>query len=89
MKNLKYILILSLLFANFKTFASTEDNNPNDVVAALIIEINTVNHKYELLIDIKQYQLQQVNKALKEAISTEQKVDLLIEKDQIKKIFPN
>jgi hypothetical protein len=84
MKNLKYLLILSLLFANFTSFASSEDNNPNDVVAELIKEIKIINHKYELLIDDKHYQLQQINKALKEAISTEQKVDLLIEKDQIK-----
>ena len=84
MKNLKYILILSLLFANLKSFATIENNDPNIVIVALINEIKIINHKYELLIDDKQLQLKQVNKALKEAISTEQKVDLLIEKDFIK-----
>ena len=84
MKNLKYILILSLLFANLKSFATIENNDPNIVIVALINEIKIINHKYELLIDDKQLQLKQVDKALKEAISTEQKVDLLIEKDFIK-----
>ena len=84
MKNLKYILILSLLFVNLKSFAIIENNDPNIVIVALINEIKIINHKYELLIDDKQLQLKQVNKALKEAISTEQKVDLLIEKDFIK-----
>lgn len=84
MKNLKSILILSLLFVNLKSFATIENNDPNIVIVALINEIKIINHKYELLIDDKQLQLKQVNKALKEAISTEQKVDLLIEKDFIK-----
>lgn len=84
MKNLKYLLILSLLFANFKSFAKVEDNNPNEVVAALIKEIKTINHKFELLIDTKQCELQRINIALKEAISVEQKVDLLVEKDLVK-----
>jgi hypothetical protein len=84
MKNLKYMLIFSLLFASQITFAATEEDNPNAVIAELIKQIKIVNHKYELLIDDKQYQLKLVNFALKDAVSTEQKVDLLVEKDFLK-----
>ena len=84
MKNLKYLLMLSLLFVNLKSFALPEDNNPNLVVAEMIAEIKKINSRYELLIDAKQYQLHKVNQALKAAVSIEQKVDLLVEKDFIK-----
>jgi hypothetical protein len=84
MKNLKYILILSLLFASQITFALKVEDNPNTIVAELIEQIKIINHKYELLIDDKEYQLKLVNNALKDAISTQQKVDLLVEKDFLK-----
>ena len=84
MKNLKYILILSLLFASKITFASRIEDNPNTIVAELLTEIKNINHKYELLIDDKEYQLKLVNNALKDATSTQQKVDLLVEKDFLK-----
>ncbi|HEX8561878.1 MAG TPA: hypothetical protein VF676_02755 [Flavobacterium sp.] len=84
MKNLKYILMLSLLFVNVKSFAISEGNNPNEVVEELIKEIEEINNKYRLLIDDKQRRLLDINLALKEAVSVEQKVDLLVEKDLIK-----
>ena len=84
MKNLKLILILSLLFVSQITFATVEEDNPNAVVAELIKQIKFVNHKYELLIDDKEYQLKLANNALKNAVSTQQKVDLLVEKDFLK-----
>ena len=81
MKNLKYIVLISLLFANFKSFAGSEENNPNVVVAEMIAEIVKINYKYGLLIDSKETQLQKINVALKNATSIEQKVSLLVEKD--------
>lgn len=84
MKNLKNMLIFSLLFASQILFAATEEDNPNAVIAELIKQVKIVNHKYELLIDDKQYQLKLVNNALKDAVSTEQKVDLLVEKEFLK-----
>lgn len=61
--------------------ASNDEENPNEIVAALIEEIKNVNYKFELLIDDKYYQLDLIDTALREAISTEQKVNLLVEKD--------
>ena len=84
MKNLKILLILSLLFVSQISLAGEEEDNLNAVVAELIKQIKFVNHKYELLIDDKEYQLKLVNSALKDAVSTQQKVDLLVEKDFLK-----
>ena len=84
MKKARYIVIVLLLFAKANAFSRVDETNPNEIIKELIKEINVIKHRYDLLIDDKEYQLQQVNKALKEAVSTEQKVDLLIEKDLIK-----
>lgn len=84
MKKARYIAIVFLLFAKANAFSKVGEINPNEIIKELITEVNAVKHRYDLLIDDKQYQLQQVNKALKEAVSTEQKVDLLIEKDILK-----
>lgn len=84
MKKARYIVIVLLLFAKANAFSKVDETNPNEIIKELLDEIKGINHKFELLIDHKQFQLQQVNKALKEAISTEQKVDLLVEKDIIK-----
>jgi hypothetical protein len=83
MKKAKYILVLLLLFVKATAFSMTNKENPNKIVAELIQEIKTINLKYEALIDDKQCELDQINKALAEAYSTEQKVDLLVQKDQV------
>lgn len=68
MKNLKYVVFFSLLWANTNLFATAaEENNPNRIVAELVKEINEVAHRYELLIDDKYYELQKVNCALEVA----------------------
>lgn len=84
MKKAKYTLVLLLLFVKATAFSIVDNDNPNVLIAELLNEIKAINHKYELLLDDKQYQLKQVNEALFLAISTEQKVDLLVEKDRIK-----
>lgn len=83
MKTLKYIVVLFLLFAKANAFDKVEDSNPNEVVAELIKEIKSINQKYELLIDAKECDLEHINRLLSVAVSTEQKVDLLVEKDRI------
>ena len=83
MKKLKLIVILFLLFGKANAFVKVEDSNPNEVVAQLVKEIKAVNDKYEASIDLKEKELYQVNKALQVAYSTEQKIDLLVQKDQI------
>lgn len=84
MKSIKCILIFLFLISSNKIFASNEDENANKIVAEMILEIKSINHRFELLIMDKEYRLSQVSDALKEAISVEQKVDLLVEKDQLK-----
>ena len=84
MKTIKYIVVLFLLVVKANAFAKVEDSNPNEVVAELINEIKAVSYKYELLIDIKQDELNEINKSLAIANSTEQKVDLLVRKDLVK-----
>lgn len=83
MKKVKYILVLALLFAKTAAFSMVDKDNPNEIVAELIQEIKAVNLKYEVLIDDKQCELERINKALAVAYSTEQKVDLLVEKDKV------
>jgi hypothetical protein len=84
MKKAKYIVIMFLLFAKATAFSKVDENDPNKILKELIDEVKAINHKYELLIDEKQYQLQQADIALKVAVSTEQKINLLVEKDLIK-----
>jgi hypothetical protein len=83
MKTLKLIMILTLFFFKANAFVKAEDSNPNEVVAELIKEIKAVNEKYSSLIEVKHQELIHVNKALDIAYSTEQKVDLLVQKDII------
>jgi hypothetical protein len=84
MKKVTYILVLLLLLVKAPAFSMVENDNPNQMVAELIIEIHNVALKYDLLIDAKQCELDKINRALAIAYSTEQKVDLLVEKDKIK-----
>lgn len=84
MKKLKYIMVLFLLFAKANAFSVKEEKNPDELVEELIIEINSIQHRFELLVDIKYEELERVDKALSIAYSSEQKIDLLVEKDRIK-----
>lgn len=81
MKKLHLIVVLFLLFSKASAFVKVEDSNPNEVVAQLVKAVKVVNNKYAMLIDVKEHQLFQINKAMQIAYSTEQKVDLLIQKD--------
>jgi len=84
MKRVKYVWAALLLLVHLNAFSATFKENPNEIVAELINEIKAINHKFELLIDIKYEELQKVNTALSIAYSSEQKIDLLVEKDKIK-----
>lgn len=84
MKKLKYILFFFLLFIKTNAFSIKEEKNPNELVEELIVEINSIQHQFELLIDIKYEELERIDKALAIAYSSEQKIDLLVEKDRIK-----
>lgn len=49
----------------------------------LLFEIKETNNRYEKLLDEKIGAINEINKALEVAISTEQKINLLVEKDRI------
>lgn len=83
MKKAKYILVLLLLFNKAAAFSVVNEDNPNEIIAALIEEIKVVNLKYGGLLLDKQFELNRINKALAVAYGVEQKVDLLVEKDKI------
>lgn len=74
-------MVLFLLFTKATAFVKAGDNNPNEVVAELLKAIEAINDKYETIIDLKEHQLFQVNQALQIAYGTEQKVDLLVQKE--------
>ena len=84
MKKLKYIMVLFVLFAQANAFSEKIEKNPNEIVEELLVEINLINHKFELLVDLKNEELERVDRALQVAYSSEQKIDLLVEKDKIK-----
>jgi len=73
-----------MLFVKAPAFSRVTNDNPNQLVAQLILEIHNVAVKYDALIEAKQCELDKINRALAVAYSTEQKVDLLVEKDRIK-----
>jgi hypothetical protein len=84
MKNATYLMFLFLLFGKASAFSKVEKNNPNEIIQQMLAEIAVVSHRFEILIDEKSYQLTQINSALKVAVSTEQKVNLLVEKETVK-----
>lgn len=84
MKNLKYTMFVLLFFVNLNVFSRNVGDNPNLIIEELRLQIKAVAQKYGLLIDEKEHQLYKINEALKEAVSSEQKIDLLVQKDIIK-----
>ena len=77
-------MVLFVLFAQANAFSEKIEKNPNEIVEELLVEINLINHKFELLVDLKNEELERVDRALQVAYSSEQKIDLLVEKDKIK-----
>jgi hypothetical protein len=85
MKTLLTISIYLFLFTKTMAFSHTVESNPNVIMEELISEIKAITSKYQKVIDDKTVQINKIDAALAIAISTEQKVDLLVEKDQIKR----
>jgi len=57
--------------------------HPNQILDEMTCEIDAVNKRYVLLLNHKYLEKATINRELKTAITFEQKVDLLIRKDQI------
>lgn len=90
MKKAKCTLFLVLMFVKVSAFSMVgndfskgNNDDPNEVIAALVQEIKAVSFKYGELLNEKQNELDLINKALIVAYSTKQKVDLLVVKDKI------
>jgi len=75
----KYFLLLFVSLA----FSNNFEKDPNIIITELFIEINSINLKYETLINNKIEKIQIINNSLSTTHKTKEKVDLLIEKDQI------
>lgn len=83
MKTFLTICIFCSLFTKVMGFSGETERNPNRVMNELIAEIKAVNSKYEKLINDENSKITAINAALAIAVSTEQKVDLLVQKDQV------
>ncbi|GEP49944.1 hypothetical protein FNO01nite_06160 [Flavobacterium noncentrifugens] len=77
-----FSLFLTFSFGNAFTL-DVKEGNPNAVIQEMLKEIQATNKKYELLLNQKNLLKSQFNERLKNAVSTDQKVELLIQKDQI------
>lgn len=76
---LAYLLLLHSGFA----FSNNFEKDPNALISELYFEINTINLKYESLINIKIEKINAINNIFLKTSNTKKKVNLLIEKDQI------
>jgi len=74
-----WLLIVFQGYAN----SNFHEANPNLIVQELINEIKGINQKYAKIIEIKQQQLIHTQVALRESTLIENKVDLLILKEQL------
>lgn len=87
MKNFIYILFLSCItfgFANTAKKHSNFDVEVNVVVDEMIKEITLVQAQYNFRILENELQLKQVNQLLLLAVSTDEKINLLLQKDFLK-----
>ena len=71
-----------LLFSGF-VFSNNFENDPNVIFTELIFEINSINLKYEVLINNKLHKMAVLNNSILSTHKTKKKVDLLIEKEQL------
>lgn len=79
----KLVFILFLFVSSLAFPFSSEKDNPNQLINELLVEIKLINSKYETLVNKKLEEIEKINLALLIAYSTEQKVDLLVEKDKL------
>lgn len=76
------LTVILLLFSGF-VFSNNFENDPNVILTELIIEINSINLKYEVLITNKLHKMSVLNNSILSTHKTKKKVDLLIEKEQL------
>ena len=79
----KRLLTCFLLLLGSFAFSNHFEKDPNTIISELVVEISSINLRYETLINSKLEQIEVINNSLHTTYKTKKKVDLLIEKDQI------
>ena len=81
----RFLLISFLVLCSVENMHAIEskDGNPNNILDQMAVEIRAVNKKYEMLLDQKVVRKLKLNENLKNTVLLEEKVNILIEKDQI------
>jgi hypothetical protein len=79
----KRLLTSFLLLLGSFAFSNNFEKDPNTIISELVVEINAINLRYEILINSKLKQIEVINNSILITYKTKKKVDLLIEKDQI------
>ncbi len=81
---IRFYLVISFLFCSSIVEAMANNEvDPDAVIEQMLKEIHVVCAKYDLLLDQKHLEMKKVNEALHVAFSVEQKVELLVAKDQL------
>lgn len=90
MKNLKYILVLFLVYAvsHGNNFLS-KTHDPNALISEMILEIKSIQKTHSIKNELFINQIIQINKKLLLDIAVTEKVNLLIHKDLIKTEIEN
>jgi len=81
----RFLLLSFLVLCSVENMHAIEskDGNPNNILDQMAVEIRAVNKKYEMLLDQKVLRKLTLNENLKNTVLLEEKVNILIEKDQI------
>ncbi|WP_298221516.1 hypothetical protein [Flavobacterium sp.] len=78
-----YTTLLLLMAVNASAILTPKETDPNAILDELSQTIKTINEQYATLFLVKQAQLATLNQALNATINFQNKVDLLVQKDQI------
>jgi hypothetical protein len=78
----RFLTYFLFLFCSY-AFSNNLEKDPNSILKELLVEISSINLKYEILINRKIEKVEVINNHLLTTYKTKKKVELLIEKDQI------
>lgn len=80
----KFLLSICLLFNSLMFANPTKVSDPNEVIQQMVVEISAARKIFAIQQNFIQNKITTINAKLKKDISTNEKLDLLIEKDQLK-----
>ena len=84
---MKFFVSIFLLLFIAKGSATPLSRDPNTLIDEMIVEIGSIQKKYQTKIFIVTSQISTINKALVDEKNIENKVNLLIKKDQLKTVL--